>query len=80
MSFKKMLGIGIHSVPSSLLFCEVESSSAVLQVVGFPDWLKNDNNEVERGKPLGKSREKLVEVKEMLKVASGMRTWSAQQQ
>jgi hypothetical protein len=44
-------------------------------VVGFPDWLKIDTAEVERGKPLGKPREKLVEVEEMLTVASWIRIW-----
>ena len=37
-----------------------------MQVVSFEDWLRIDAEEVARGAALGKPREKLVDVGEML--------------
>eukprot|EP00884_Botryococcus_braunii_P002903 jgi/Botrbrau1/12613/Bobra.0169s0140.1 len=43
-------------------------ASRGVQVVGFPQWLELDKLEVERGAALGKPREKLVDVVQMLSV------------
>ncbi|KAI8512207.1 hypothetical protein Bbelb_088460 [Branchiostoma belcheri] len=40
-----------------------------IQAVTFEDWNKIDNEEMMRGEKVGKPREKIVEVKEMLQVA-----------
>ena len=39
-----------------------------IKAVNFSDWKKIDASEIERGKPLGKPREKFIEVEEMLAV------------
>jgi len=39
-----------------------------VRVVSFSDWKKIDAAEMERGKPIGKPREKFVKVEEMLAV------------
>lgn len=41
-----------------------------VQVVSYEDWEKIDKVECERGRELGKVREKIVDVTEMLKIAS----------
>ena len=54
--------------------CEQPDTKAVLdlldqkgvRVVSFPDWQKIDASEIERGKAIGKPREKFVSVDEML--------------
>lgn len=48
--------------PASLLPATFTAS----QVVSFEDWLRIDAAEVAHGKALGKPREKLVDVAEML--------------
>ena len=41
-----------------------------VQVVHFEDWEKIDKEEIERGKIVGKPREKIVDISEMLEIAS----------
>ncbi|XP_011153806.1 NADPH:adrenodoxin oxidoreductase, mitochondrial isoform X3 [Harpegnathos saltator] len=41
-----------------------------VQIVSYSDWEKIDRVECERGKQLGKSREKIVDIAEMLKIAA----------
>ncbi|XP_034182084.1 NADPH:adrenodoxin oxidoreductase, mitochondrial isoform X1 [Osmia lignaria lignaria] len=40
-----------------------------IPVVSYKDWKKIDKAECERGKELGKSREKIIDIKEMLEIA-----------
>ena len=40
-------------------------------VLGFDDWLKIDKVEVERGAAVGKVREKIVVMQEMIRTAGG---------
>lgn len=39
-----------------------------VRVVNYQDWLKIDSQEIERGKPKGKQREKFTQIKEMLSI------------
>ena len=39
-----------------------------VRVLSYPEWLKLDTAEVERGKPKGKPREKFTRIEEMLAV------------
>ena len=39
------------------------------QIVSFSDWDKIDLEEIQRGTPIGKPREKIVDIEEMLQVA-----------
>ena len=39
-----------------------------VRVVNYQDWLKIDSQEIERGKPRGKQREKFTQIKEMLSI------------
>lgn len=41
-----------------------------VQVVHYEDWEKIDKEEIERGKAVGKPREKIVDISEMLEIAS----------
>ena len=41
----------------------------LLQVVSFADWQRVDAQEVKRGQALGKPRDKIVSVDEMLQIA-----------
>ncbi|XP_022314731.2 NADPH:adrenodoxin oxidoreductase, mitochondrial-like [Crassostrea virginica] len=43
--------------------------SAGKQIVSFSDWDKIDLEEIQRGTPIGKPREKIVDIEEMLQVA-----------
>lgn len=47
-----------------------ETDKFPIQTVSYEDWLKIDRVEQERGKQLGKVREKIVNVKEMLEIAA----------
>lgn len=42
------------------------SATRGVRVLGFPEWLKVDAAEIERGAPAGKPREKFTRVDEML--------------
>lgn len=46
------------------------NASATVQTVSYEDWLKIDRVERERGGQLGKVREKVIDVKEMLEIAA----------
>lgn len=48
----------------------VEADFFPVQTVSYEDWQKIDRVEQERGKQLGKVREKIVNVKEMLEIAA----------
>ena len=41
-----------------------------VQIVSYEDWEKIDKSECERGRAVGKSREKIVDISEMLEIAS----------
>jgi adrenodoxin-NADP+ reductase len=41
-----------------------------VQVVSFADWQRIDDEEVRRGQELGKPREKITSIPEMLRVAA----------
>lgn len=46
-------------------------SSLGVQIVSFDDWEKIDCEEIRRGKVLGKPREKITDIQEMLSIAEG---------
>lgn len=45
-----------------------------VQVISFEDWEKIDQEERKRGKAVGKPREKIVDIQEMLSIAENWNT------
>ncbi|KAL1137644.1 hypothetical protein AAG570_009340 [Ranatra chinensis] len=58
----------LQSKPGFELISNILSQKGI-QAVSFEGWEKMDKVEIERGKQLGKSREKIVDIREMLAIA-----------
>lgn len=59
----------VPDVEQNDLLATLQASSSQ-QIVSFADWRKIDQEELRRGKQLGKLREKILTIKEMLQIAS----------
>jgi len=45
-----------------------------VQVISFEDWEQIDQEEIKRGRAVGKPREKITDIQEMLKIAENVNT------